>query len=88
MTMYAAAAAIITEVFLVSLILGHVGGDADAIGAFCASLFKPGLWVADQLHLPSPFLDVLMYGGVAIELFIPFWLILWIVKYLWRRYAS
>jgi hypothetical protein len=26
MTMYAAAAAIITEVFLVSLILGHVGG--------------------------------------------------------------
>jgi hypothetical protein len=87
LTLWAVVAAVIAEVFIACLMLGHVGGEADAIGAVCVSFFRPGDRLAFWLHLPQTAAMIFMFAGAFIELFVPLWLILLGVRYFRRRHA-
>ena len=87
LALWAAVAAVATEVFVACLMLGHVGGEADTIGAICAAFFTPGVRLATWLHLPQVAVMVFMYVGAAIELFVPFWCFFLAMRYFRRRYV-
>jgi len=63
------------------------GAPVTAIEFLSDLFFLPGLFLSSVFMLSSPVTHILMYGGAFVELFILFWIVILVVKRLWRRDA-